>query len=114
MLDGQARPQILEHLSKSLTLTVYETRCVRLMCAPVCVSCMQALSPACPPPWLHRWIPGSAKFVALGSFARNTGSLQVRDADERPQAATRGHELNHLPPTGVRAGRGRAESSEGG
>lgn len=49
MLDAKPKPQILEHLAKSLTLTVYETK----------------------------WIPGTAKFVALGSYPRNTGSLQV-------------------------------------
>ena len=31
--------------------------------------------------WLRRlmcrWIPGTAKFVALGEYARNTGCLQV-------------------------------------
>ena len=27
-----------------------------------------------------RWIPGTAKFVALGEYARNTGCLQARHA----------------------------------
>lgn len=27
-----------------------------------------------------RWIPGTAKFVALGEYARNTGCLQVKHA----------------------------------
>eukprot|EP01026_Neomeris_dumetosa_P019824 TRINITY_DN180043_c0_g1_i1.p4 TRINITY_DN180043_c0_g1~~TRINITY_DN180043_c0_g1_i1.p4 ORF type:complete len:106 (-),score=5.50 TRINITY_DN180043_c0_g1_i1:16-333(-) len=49
MVDYKNAPQILEHLSKSLTVTVYETR----------------------------WIPTSAKFVAFGSYPRDTGSIQV-------------------------------------
>ncbi len=79
MIDAKARPQILEHLSKSLTLTVYETRCgstradLKLLSSP---RCMHAF--LCPARGvINRWIPGSAKFVALGSYARNTGSLQV-------------------------------------
>lgn len=28
-----------------------------------------------------RWIPSSARFVALGSYARNTGCLQVYELD---------------------------------
>ncbi|KAK9818367.1 hypothetical protein WJX72_011381 [[Myrmecia] bisecta] len=49
MIDAQSRPQILEHLSKSLTVTIYDVK----------------------------WIPSSARFVALGTFPRNTGCLQV-------------------------------------
>jgi len=30
MLDAKAKPQILEHLSKSLTVTVYDTKWVLL------------------------------------------------------------------------------------
>mmetsp|Transcript_69846 Transcript_69846/g.221264 ORF Transcript_69846/g.221264 Transcript_69846/m.221264 type:complete len:359 (-) Transcript_69846:112-1188(-) len=48
-MDASKKPQILEHLSKSLNVTVYDTR----------------------------WIPSSAKFVVLGSHARATGCLQV-------------------------------------
>ncbi|KAL6763097.1 WD40-repeat-containing domain protein [Haematococcus lacustris] len=53
MIDVKPKPQILEHLSKSLTVTIYDTR----------------------------WIPGSAKFIALGQYARSTGCLQVWEMD---------------------------------
>ncbi|WIA34433.1 hypothetical protein OEZ86_012767 [Tetradesmus obliquus] len=49
MLDATCTPQILEHLQKSLTHTVYDTK----------------------------WIPGTANFVAVGQHARGTGCLQV-------------------------------------
>uniref|UniRef100_A0A7S2QTR2 WD repeat-containing protein 92 n=1 Tax=Chlamydomonas chlamydogama TaxID=225041 RepID=A0A7S2QTR2_9CHLO len=52
-VDAKPRPQILEHLQKSLTVTIYDTK----------------------------WIPSSARFVALGSYARNTGCLQVYELD---------------------------------
>ncbi len=43
------KPQIIEHVHKSLTLTVYETK----------------------------WIPCSARFVVLGSPPRQTGLIQI-------------------------------------
>eukprot|EP00762_Andalucia_godoyi_P001861 ANDGO_06097.mRNA.1 WD repeat-containing protein 92 homolog len=43
------KPQILEHINKSIAWTVFDTR----------------------------WIPSSARFVALGQYARGTGALQV-------------------------------------
>eukprot|EP00238_Polyblepharides_amylifera_P004901 CAMPEP_0196593024 /NCGR_PEP_ID=MMETSP1081-20130531/74422_1 /TAXON_ID=36882 /ORGANISM="Pyramimonas amylifera, Strain CCMP720" /LENGTH=86 /DNA_ID=CAMNT_0041916875 /DNA_START=52 /DNA_END=308 /DNA_ORIENTATION=- len=49
MVDANKAPQILEHLNFSLTSTVYDTK----------------------------WIPSSSRFVALGSYPRNTGCLQV-------------------------------------
>lgn len=49
MVDTKPTPQILEHLSKSLTVTIYDTK----------------------------WIPTTARFVALGSYARNTGCMQI-------------------------------------
>ncbi|MEW5301400.1 MAG: hypothetical protein WDW36_004261 [Sanguina aurantia] len=52
-MDAKPKPQILEHLSKSLTVTIYDTK----------------------------WIPSSARFVALGSHARNTGCLQIYELD---------------------------------
>ncbi|PNW72329.1 hypothetical protein CHLRE_16g672600v5 [Chlamydomonas reinhardtii] len=52
-MDLQNKPQILEHLHKSLTVTLYDCR----------------------------WIPGTAKFVTLGSYARNTGCLQVYELE---------------------------------
>ncbi|KAF8061309.1 WDR92 [Scenedesmus sp. PABB004] len=57
MIDAQDAPQILEHLQKSLTLTLYDTK----------------------------WVPGAAKFVAVGQHARGTGALQVY-ALEGPEA----------------------------
>eukprot|EP00877_Chromochloris_zofingiensis_P007606 jgi/Chrzof1/3099/Cz12g11200.t1 len=49
MVDACSKPQILEHLQKSLTVTIHSTR----------------------------WIPGTASFVAIGQYARSTGCLQV-------------------------------------
>ncbi|KIZ04239.1 WD repeat-containing protein 92 [Monoraphidium neglectum] len=49
MVDAQSQPQILEHLNKSLTVTIHSTR----------------------------WIPGTARFVAVGTYARSTGCIQV-------------------------------------
>eukprot|EP01018_Ginkgo_biloba_P006858 Gb_33425 [translate_table: standard] len=49
MADAKDRPQILQHICKSLTTTVYDTL----------------------------WVPSSARFVVLGSTARSTGSIQV-------------------------------------
>ncbi|XP_057854144.2 dynein axonemal assembly factor 10 isoform X3 [Cryptomeria japonica] len=49
MVDASNRPQIFQHICKSLTTTVYDTL----------------------------WVPSSARFVVLGSTARSTGSIQV-------------------------------------
>lgn len=49
MAESLEKPQIIIHLEKQLNYTVYDTK----------------------------WIPCSAKFVALGSHPRNTGALQV-------------------------------------
>ena len=49
MVDVTDKPQIVEHVNKSLSMTVYETK----------------------------WIPSSARFVLLGSPARQTGMLQI-------------------------------------
>ena len=49
-MDTTNRPQILEHIHKSLTITIYETK----------------------------WIPSSARFVVLGGYARSTGCVQAR------------------------------------
>lgn len=48
-MDARNRPQIIAHISKSLTTTIYDTL----------------------------WVPSSAKFVLLGSTPRTTGSIQV-------------------------------------
>ncbi|KAJ7520737.1 hypothetical protein O6H91_19G020400 [Diphasiastrum complanatum] len=53
MGDALNRPQILQHIGKSLTTTVYDTL----------------------------WIPSSARFVLLGSTARTTGSIQIYELD---------------------------------
>ncbi|CAG9460938.1 unnamed protein product [Pedinophyceae sp. YPF-701] len=54
MIDTKTNaPQILEHLHKNVNLTVYETK----------------------------WIPSSARFVALGSYPRDTGYLGVFQLD---------------------------------
>lgn len=45
-------------------------------------------------PLRRRWIPGSAKFVTLGSYARNTGCLQVEQgsaAQGGGRSTTAGH-----------------------
>lgn len=67
-MDFKDRPQILEHLSKSVAITVYDTK----------------------------WIPCSARFVALGAHARGTGAIQIYEMSptelkltkevEKPQA----------------------------
>jgi len=49
MVDVSNKPQIVEHVNKSLSLTVYDTK----------------------------WIPCSARFVLMGSPARQTGLIQV-------------------------------------
>ena len=54
MVDITNKPQILEHLNKSLPLTIYDTK----------------------------WIPSSARFVCLGSHARGTGAIQVYELEE--------------------------------
>lgn len=53
-MDFKDRPQILEHLSKSVNITVYDTK----------------------------WIPCSARFVALGAHARGTGALQIYEMQQ--------------------------------
>eukprot|EP00898_Chlorokybus_atmophyticus_P001650 jgi/Chlat1/2486/Chrsp175S02361 len=53
MADTTDRPQILEHISKSLSITIYDTK----------------------------WVPSSARLVVLGAYARNTGSMQVYELD---------------------------------
>ena len=48
-LDASNKPQIIEHIHKSLNLTVYDTK----------------------------WVPCSARFIVLGSPPRQTGNIQV-------------------------------------
>jgi len=48
-VDVSNKPQIIEHIHKSLNLTVYDTK----------------------------WVPCSARFVLLGSPARQTGMIQL-------------------------------------
>jgi len=48
-MDATDRPQIVEHVHKSLTYVVYDTR----------------------------WVPSSARMVVLGCHPRGTGALQV-------------------------------------
>ena len=45
---------------------------------PVGALTRAALTPHLP---ARRWVPGTAKFVALGSYARGTGTLQVYELD---------------------------------
>ena len=47
------KPQIIAHVQKSLNYTVFDAK----------------------------WIPCSAKFVALGNYARGTGALQIYEMD---------------------------------
>jgi WD40 repeat protein len=51
--DARNRPQILQHICESLTITIFETL----------------------------WVPCSARFVALGSTARNTGALYIYELE---------------------------------
>eukprot|EP00741_Cyanophora_paradoxa_P009393 tig00000144_g9099.t1 len=48
-VDPTNRPQIIDHAVKSITYTVFDTR----------------------------WVPRSARFVALGTLARGTGCIQI-------------------------------------
>uniref|UniRef100_A0A6U5WBJ6 Uncharacterized protein n=1 Tax=Guillardia theta TaxID=55529 RepID=A0A6U5WBJ6_GUITH len=48
-MDATGKPQLMEHINKSLTLTINDVR----------------------------WVPCSARFVLLGSHARGTGAMQV-------------------------------------
>ena len=48
------KPQIIGHVEKSLNFTLYDTK----------------------------WIPSSARFVALGSYPRNTGALQIYEIEQ--------------------------------
>ena len=48
-MDTTDAPQIIEHINKSVTFTPYDTK----------------------------WIPCSAKFVAMGIYPKATGALQV-------------------------------------
>eukprot|EP00891_Asterochloris_glomerata_P000233 jgi/Astpho2/233/fgenesh1_pm.00010_%23_7_t len=67
MIDAGDQPQILEHLCKSLVVTIYDTR----------------------------WVPSSARFVALGSHARNTGCLQVWQLQENELKLAAEREYSH-------------------
>ena len=72
-MDASGKPQILEHICKSLTITIYETK----------------------------WIPSSARFVTLGGYARGTGAIQVR-REQRSGRGTGGRGSSPLllhPPT---------------
>lgn len=71
VVDAQSKPRVLELLQKSLTVTIHDTKYV---CGELGASLFCELvrnNVAC------RWIPGTAKFVALGEYARNTGCLQA-------------------------------------
>ena len=48
------KPQIILHIQKSVNYTVYDAK----------------------------WIPCSAKFVALGNFARGTGAIQIYEVSQ--------------------------------
>jgi WD40 repeat protein len=52
-MDVSVGPQILEHISQSVQITSYDVK----------------------------WIPSSARFVVMGSYARATGCLQVYELD---------------------------------
>lgn len=77
VVDAQSKPRVLELLQKSLTVTIHDTKYVCGELQPPCFVCVSVRNDvAC------RWIPGTAKFVALGEYARNTGCLQVRHTGE--------------------------------
>jgi hypothetical protein len=48
-MDMSQGPQILEHITKSVQITSYDTK----------------------------WVPSSARFVVMGSYPRATGCLQA-------------------------------------
>jgi hypothetical protein len=84
MIEVQDRPQILQHLEKSLNVTIYDTKCVFL---PIffLLHCLIVLLKFDHPEYIGqrriqaacRWMPCSAKFVAIGAHARMTGVFQV-------------------------------------
>eukprot|EP01028_Stygiella_incarcerata_P004595 TRINITY_DN2016_c0_g1_i2.p1 TRINITY_DN2016_c0_g1~~TRINITY_DN2016_c0_g1_i2.p1 ORF type:complete len:164 (-),score=36.11 TRINITY_DN2016_c0_g1_i2:6-497(-) len=63
-LDPVDKPQIIEHANKSIPWTVFDTK----------------------------WIPSSARFVALGNYARGTGAMQVYQLNQGKLKMVREHE----------------------
>ncbi len=64
-------PQVLELINKSVAFTIHDTKCAACLCSAAHVAlALTALSHA-------RWVPSSARFVALGVYPRATGCLQV-------------------------------------
>lgn len=70
VVDAQSKPRVLELLQKSLTVTIHDTKYVSGEPQPPCFVRLRN-------DVARRWIPGTAKFVALGEYARNTGCLQA-------------------------------------
>ena len=78
MVDVEKKPQIVEHVNKSLTQTVYDTR----------------------------WIPCSARFVLMGSPPRQTGLIQARALRVAPSARCAPHDGELARAAGVQPGEG--------
>lgn len=78
MVDVEKKPQIVEHVNKSLTQTVYDTR----------------------------WIPCSARFVLMGSPPRQTGLIQARALHVAPSARCALHDGELARAAGVQPGEG--------
>ena len=88
MVDAKNAPQILEHLQKQLQHTCYDVKYAGGRGAARRGTGAHA---AAPRPALTReprgqtlpcrWVPSSARFVAVGSYPRDTGCLQVFELD---------------------------------
>jgi WD repeat-containing protein 92 len=63
-LDPVDKPQIIEHVNKSIPWTVFDTK----------------------------WVPSSARFVALGNYARGTGAMQVYQLNQGKLKMVHEHE----------------------
>ena len=61
------KPQIILHVQKPINYTLYDTR----------------------------WIPNSAKFVVVGSYARGTGAIQIYEVSRGEIVLV--HEVRNVP-----------------
>jgi len=61
------KPQIILHVQKPINYTLYDTR----------------------------WIPHSAKFVVVGSYARGTGAIQIYEVSRGEIVLV--HEVRNVP-----------------
>lgn len=79
-IDAKECPQILEHLQKSLAMTLHDVGCVSV--SWLVVRCQNSTHLLLVLLLLllgaDRWVSGTAKFATVGENARGTGFIQVR------------------------------------